>query len=136
MDHKKVAKALIVDAEEKYLLLLRSDHPRLPNDPDLPGGTVEDDESTLDAMVREVKEEVNVDVDGGAAELLCSSMDYSSHGVEYALYLCTVGHQPEVTISWEHDSYKWVTKDEMVRIGHGAVDTYMHMVADALSSKE
>lgn len=43
---KRVAKVLIHDlSSDEYLLLIRADHPHFPNDPDLPGGTVEDGES-------------------------------------------------------------------------------------------
>ena len=47
---KKVAKLVIVDKDEKYLLMYRSNHPTFGNDPDLPGGTVEEGESLELAM--------------------------------------------------------------------------------------
>ena len=44
---KKVAKLVIIDSDDKYLLMHRSDHPTFGVDPDLPGGTLEDDETML-----------------------------------------------------------------------------------------
>lgn len=54
---KTVAKLVIADSDDKYLLMYRSDHPTFGIDPDLPGGTMVDDEDALETMTREVKEE-------------------------------------------------------------------------------
>ena len=51
---KKVAKLVIIDNENKYLLMYRSGHPTFGDDPDLPGGTLEGREQPVDTMVREV----------------------------------------------------------------------------------
>lgn len=53
---KKVAKLVMIDPNDKYLLMYRSEHPTFGNDPDLPGGTLEDGESVLETMLREVEE--------------------------------------------------------------------------------
>ena len=52
----KVAKLLLIDPRGHLLLLERSNHPRFGNDPDLPGGTLEEGESLRETMVREVFE--------------------------------------------------------------------------------
>lgn len=39
---KQVAKLVIIDDRGKYLLMQRSSHPTFGDDPDLPGGTLEE----------------------------------------------------------------------------------------------
>ena len=40
----QAAKVVLVDQDDNYLMLYRNQHPTLGNDPDIPGGTVEDGE--------------------------------------------------------------------------------------------
>ncbi len=127
-----VAKVVMIDEGNNYLLMKRSNHPRFLNDPDLPGGTIEDGESPLDAMIREVIEEAGVTLDPSAVTKLYQGDDYSYHHTEYSLYEARLSNRPTVTISWEHDSYAWVSREEFLRQAHDAADTYMHMVYEVL----
>ncbi len=120
---QKVAKLIIIDTEGQYLLLHRSNHPRFGYDPDLAGGTVEEGESSLDALIREVKEEIEVVVDPAHVEELYD-------GTHYSLYVTHFEHQPSITLSWEHSSYEWVSKKAFFHAARDAKDTYMNMVAD------
>lgn len=130
-----VAKVLIIDGHGQYLMFWRGNHPRLPNDPDLPGGTIEEGESPEVAAVREVDEEAGITIALGDIELLYYGMDYSVHGVGYSLYLMRVSTRPEVVISWEHDSYEWLSRDVFLSAAKDAADTYMHMVHDVVSKQ-
>lgn len=126
----KVAKLVLIDPKGHLLMLERSNHPRFGNDPDLPGGTLEDGESLRETMVREVFEEIGAVVDGDAAKHLYGGTDYSAHGVHYALYALEVPKRPNVTLSWEHAGYEWLPKDEFVAKAAAANDTFMRMVHD------
>jgi len=128
---KKVAKLVIICGQE-YLLLYRSQHPTFGNDPDLPGGTLEEGESTLETMIREVQEEIGVDVANHDIEELYSGIEYSRHGTHYALFATRIDGKPDVTISWEHESYEWLDRDEFMQKSKNANDTYMHMVHDTI----
>lgn len=130
----KAAKLLITDPDEKYLLMYRSDHPIFGSDPDLPGGTVEDDESFLDATVREVMEEAGITVDPNNLTELYSGVGYSRHGTHYVLYAVAYQERPEISMSWEHSSYEWLDRDEFVRRAKAANDSYMHMVGDVIEA--
>ena len=128
-----VAKLIFIDRDDKYLMMYRSPHPTFgDNDPDLPGGTVDGDESMIDAMVREVWEEIQVKIDKTQVEQIYSGDDYSAHGTHYALFITRVDERPTLTISWEHSSYEWIDRDEFIRISASALDSYMHMVAGTL----
>lgn len=129
----QVAKVLLVDPDGFGLLLLRSDHPTFPNDPDLPGGTVEVGEAVDVAAIREVLEETGIDIADVSLTHLYTGSEYSHHDTTYTLYSATLPNRPEVVISWEHASYEWVPLDEFVSRAGAATDTYMQMVHDTLA---
>lgn len=136
---KKVAKLVMVDSDDKYLLMHRSEHrlnPAFSFDPDLPGGTLEAGETTLETMLREVEEEIGVSVNADNAKEVYAGTDYSAHSTHYALYVAKVAEQPEITMSWEHSSYEWLLKAEFVAKAKGAKDTFMHMVGEVIEAEK
>lgn len=130
---KQVAKLIIIDNDNKYLLMYRNSHPTFGPDPDLPGGTLEEGEQPIETMIREVKEEAGIEISASQVRLLYQGGDYSTHDTEYSLYSAALDGRPDVTISWEHSSYKWIVHNEFLEKIKGAKDTYMHMVYNVLS---
>jgi 8-oxo-dGTP pyrophosphatase MutT (NUDIX family) len=128
---KKVAKLVMIDKDDKYLMMYRSDHPTFGRDADLPGGTLEDGESTTEAVIREVEEETGVLVD--SVEELYAGLDYSAHGTHKSLFVARVEVRPEIVMSWEHSSYEWIPRAEFLEKAKNAKDDYMHMVYQVLS---
>ena len=131
---KKVAKLLMIDPEDKYLIMYRSNHPTFGKDPDLPGGTLEDNETLLETMLREVKEEAGVDVDASNVREVYSGTDYSAHGTHYSLFISKLNDKPRIVMSWEHSSHEWLDKEEFLEKSKNANDTYMHMVYDSIKN--
>ena len=129
---KQVAKLVVRDDQNKYLLMYRSSHLTFGNDPDLPGGTLEDGESPLETMLREVHEEAGLAIDGSAVASLYSGTGYSAHGTHYSLFMTNIRKRPEIVMSWEHSSYEWLDYDDFLEQAKNAKDTYMHMVHDIL----
>jgi len=127
------AKVLIIDNQDQYLLMIRDNHPHFGNDPDLPGGTIEDGESHEVAAVREVEEEAGITISLDDIELLYKGFDYSAHGIEYSLYLTRLNYRPEVVVSWEHASYRWLSREDFLKTTKTSNDTYMLMVHDVVS---
>jgi len=128
-----VAKVLIIDEQEQYLLMIRDNHPKFGNDPDLPGGTIEDGESAIVAAVREVEEEAGISINENDLELLYEGSDYSAHKKTYSLYVTRVATRPKVTTSWEHISYEWLSREAFLKATKDSVDTYMKMVYEVVS---
>ena len=106
----KVAKLIIVDNDDKYLLMYRSAHPTFGDDPDLPGGTLEDGELPLETMIREVYEEAGIVVDEAKASRVYEGTDYSMHKTHYSLYVLKLDNRPDVVMSLEHSSYEWLDR--------------------------
>jgi mutator protein MutT len=128
-----VAKVLIVDEQNRYLMMWRSDHPHFGEDPDLPGGTIEAGESPSLAAVREVEEEAGIIIQESDLILLYDGKEFSHHENEYSLYMVKMNPSPEIKLSWEHSKYEWLSRKAFLNKAKSANDTYMHMVHEVVS---
>lgn len=111
-----VAKAIVMDDKNNCLILRRSaSHPDMAGKPDLPGGGVDDGESLLAAVAREIEEEVGLTVQATNNDLLFANTSaYDDRSVTRFLFVVRVpGEKPEITISWEHDEYQWLPFDQL-----------------------
>lgn len=126
---KMISKCLINDKDGNFLVLELNKHPDFGNDADLPGGTVDPGETIVQAAAREANEEAGIDIHPDDLTLLYEGDEYSYHDSFYTLYGYEFDVRPTVSLSWEHASYEWVSKNELIKRGNAAKDTYMHMVA-------
>lgn len=129
---KQVAKLALTGPSNSYLLLYRDAHPTFGDNPDLPGGTVEDGESLLEGLVREVYEETTIVIDSTNVKLIYEGSEYSHHDTRYSLFAASISDKPAIELSWEHARYEWVSLDVFLDSAKHARDTYMHMVHDTL----
>lgn len=118
----------LMKVEDKYLLIKRTEIKRgklnaYPRYWDIPGGMVEEDELPTDALIREAKEEVNLDVKVNKIIHEDSNLDKDKNIVFTRLvYLCDVVNNDISNIELqidEHDDYKLINsleemKDEKV----------------------
>ncbi|WP_298524190.1 NUDIX domain-containing protein [uncultured Methanobrevibacter sp.] len=103
----------IIKNENNEILIVKR-HPKSRTDPEtweLPGGKVEKGEFFTDALIREIKEETNLDVNvGDFAEAIQN--DYShKRTVQIMMYLDVTGG--EVKISEEHTDWMWADIEKM-----------------------
>lgn len=128
---KKVAKLVMIDENDSYLMMYRSDHPTLGRDADLPGGTHEEGETTTQTVIREVEEETGVIVSD--VQEVYAGLDYSTHGTHKSLFMAKLEKRPEIVMSWEHSAYEWISKEAFLDVAKNAKDDYMHMVYEVMS---
>ena len=111
-DYGLTVRGIIRNSDGKILIVKR--HPKSRTDPEmweLPGGKVEKGEHFADALVREIKEETNLDVNVGD---FCEAIqnDYPhKRTVQLMMYLDDI--EGSVEISDEHTQFKWASMDEI-----------------------
>lgn len=103
----------IIKNDAGEILILKR-HPKSRTDPEmweLPGGKVEKGEHFTDTLVREIKEETNLDVEVGDFGEAVQN-DYShKRTVQLIMYLDDV--KGEVKISEEHTDWMWADLDKI-----------------------
>ena len=108
----------IVRKEDKILILKR--HPKSRNNPhkwEFPGGKVDPGEFFDVALIREFKEETNLDVKIESLfevvqdEFISRRTNQPISTVQLMMNLEII--RGEVQISDEHEDYKWVSKEEL-----------------------
>jgi 8-oxo-dGTP diphosphatase len=108
-------RGIIRNSDGEILIVKR--HPKSRTDPEmweLPGGKVEKGEHFADALVREIKEETNLDVNVGD---FCEAIqnDYPhKRTVQLMMYLDDINGSVE--ISDEHTQFKWASMDEIINL--------------------
>lgn len=103
-------KAAIINNKNEVLLLQRSEKSSRPGGWDLPGGSVDANESPEQATIRETFEETGIEIT--AAKTVASGLIPAEDPIVILGFGATV-EDPEVTLSWEHQSYEWVPVDEL-----------------------
>ena len=110
---KIVVSIALINDEDEILLSKRPEKKHLSGFWEFPGGKVEKGEAPETALIREVKEELNVDINNKCiAPLSFSEFDYKQFQLLLLLYVCRKwdGHPT----SMEENELKWV-KPNMLR---------------------
>ena len=115
-DHKKlqiVVCIALIDCNDQILISKRPKKKHLSGYWEFPGGKVEKNESPESAIIRETKEELNVDINNKCiAPLSFSEFDYKQFQLLLLLYVCRRWEgEPK---SMEKNEFKWV-KANMLR---------------------
>ncbi|WP_195972688.1 NUDIX hydrolase [Clostridium thermobutyricum] len=130
--HNLIAHALIQNEKEEILIIKRTTIKRGKKNFeggkwDIPGGTVENLEFPSVAVVREVKEEVGLDVNIESILYEKSNLDKEKQAVFTTLiYSCKINDSLDIVLDLEeHDDYKWVTKEEILKIDNSELVSYI-----------
>ena len=109
-DHKNlviVASIAIIDANDQILIAKRPNKKHLSGLWEFPGGKIEKGESPENALIREVKEELNIDINNKCiAPLTFSEFNYKKFHLLLLLYVCR--RWEGEPMSMEKNEIKWV----------------------------
>lgn len=89
---------------------------------EFPGGKIEKDETREEAIIREIKEELTIDikVDKYLAEKV---FNYPDKDINLIAMECTqIGGNVELT---EHEDYRWVTSEELTNFEFAPADEFI-----------
>ena len=110
---KIVVSIALVNGEDEILLSKRPQNKHLPGFWEFPGGKVEEGETPEKALIREVKEELNIDINNKCiAPLSFSEFDYNNFQLLLLLYICR--RWDGEPMSMENNKLEWV-KPNMLR---------------------
>lgn len=107
-------KAILLNGEGKLLILQRSERSGQGGKWSLPGGALENREDPTEGVEREIFEETQLKVQDIRPFSLFSYTNERDEFVVIIGYTCLSKNQA-VQLNWEHDAFKWVTKEEALR---------------------
>ncbi|WP_162342542.1 (deoxy)nucleoside triphosphate pyrophosphohydrolase [Cyclobacterium salsum] len=114
----KVTCALI-ERNGETLVVQRSEKMQLPLKWEFPGGKMEVGESEEDCILREIKEELNIDIKL-VHRLTPSAFKYPTKNIYLIPFLAShIGGELKLA---EHKSYKWLRKDRLTRLDWAEAD--------------
>jgi len=110
---KIVVSIALINNYDQVLIAKRPNNKHLAGFWEFPGGKVEKDETPENALIREVKEELNVGINNKCiAPLSFSEFDYKNFHLLLLLYICRRWEGEPLTM--EENELKWV-KPSMLR---------------------
>lgn len=109
----------IIEHEGRILAAQRAEGMSLSLKWEFPGGKIDGDETEIEALVREIKEELNVEVSIGARQSEVYKDD--THRVICLIpYICEL-ITTQITLT-EHRQYRWLTPEELPNLDWAEAD--------------
>jgi 8-oxo-dGTP diphosphatase len=109
----------IIYFNDKILVTQRSEKMKSPLKWEFPGGKLEDDESEIDCIKREIREEINIEIK--VLEKLSNSIyDYGTFKINLIPFISTYV-SGEIILS-EHKDYKIIDKSELLGLDWAEAD--------------
>lgn len=111
-----VVAAIIQDSDGNFLCAKRGDWKSLPGKWEFPGGKALPDEELSSALIREIKEELSVDIK------VIREFDRTTTGdIELVCFVCDlVSERP--TTSTDHSELRWVSEKDLASLDWSEAD--------------
>lgn len=105
-------KAIILNSQNKILLMQRSDKLGPKMQWSLPGGAIDKGEDPEEGIRREIREEAQIEVD----ELCPFTSRSYMNDEDFVIILGYISRvqSDDVVLNWEHLQYKWLTVSEAI----------------------
>ena len=107
-----VSAVAMIDVDSRILISNRKNRKQLSNYWEFPGGKIENNETPDDCLIRELKEEINVDLSKSCiAPIGFSTSSYSEFDITLLLYICRkwIG----TPIPLEGNDIKWIAPKDL-----------------------
>jgi 8-oxo-dGTP diphosphatase len=111
--------ALIIDNQNRLFAAQRSSKMSLPLKWEFPGGKIESNESSEECLIREIKEELNIDIEI-VKNLPANIHAYPSIVIQLIPFICRQINGV-ITLK-EHVNFKWLTTDELLDLDWAEAD--------------
>ena len=82
---------------------------------EFPGGKIEPGEAHDEALIREIKEELQANINVGERLITVNYNGYEKFDLTMYCYLCTLTEDSHVTLL-EHEAAKWLTKETLYSV--------------------
>jgi 8-oxo-dGTP diphosphatase len=109
----------IIIIDTKILVAQRSKTMKMPLKWEFPGGKLEENESEIDCIKREIKEEINIEIQI-QRRLSISEYDYGTFKIKLIPYLANY-ISGTIQLS-EHDDYRLLDKSELLSLDWAEAD--------------
>lgn len=112
---KNVVGAIVLNKNNEILILTRKKDDFMGGIDELPSGNMENEEKINESLIREIKEETNLEIENITSYI--NSFDYISKTGKKTRqfnFAVTVKSTNNVKLT-EHDSYKWMSIDEAIK---------------------
>ena len=114
----KVVGGLIVK-DKKILICQRSKDGQHPLKWEFPGGKIEENETEEHSIKREIKEELNIEIEL-ISRLTPVTFKYPNFEINLIPFIAT--YLKGEIVLFEHKQYKWLLKDELKKLDWAAAD--------------
>ena len=111
----------IIEQDDLVLCALRSEHMVLPGKWEFPGGKLEVNELPEDALIREIKEELNIEIKIIEALPIAEHAYVPEKIIQLIPYRCAIVGNETPSAS-EHAELRWVKRDELLQLDWAAAD--------------
>lgn len=120
-DHYKMISVTcaIIEAYDKTLVVQRSNEMNLPNKWEFPGGKIEKNETEQACILREIKEELNLEIEL-VQRLTPTKFNYPNLSIQLIPFLAYYS-SGELKLA-EHKSFKWLPKKELLELDWAEAD--------------
>jgi mutator protein MutT len=113
-----VVVAAVIEADHRFLVTRRQPGVHLAGMWEFPGGKIDPHESHANALRRELREELDVDVDVGE-RVFRTVHAYDNRSVELHFYRCSLKGEPRPLLG-QH--MRWADRDELGTLGFPPAD--------------
>ena len=111
----------IIEKDDLVLCALRSEHMSLSGKWEFPGGKLEENELAEEALIREIDEELNIEIKIIEALPITEHAYVPEKIIQLIPYRCVIVSDETPTPN-EHSELRWMKKDELLQLDWAEAD--------------